>query len=326
MKNPSTPKLHLAAPLAALCLCAAACQNRPAPPEPEPVAPGAIANEKVSNAAVTTNMGNAANAAAAPNGSAPATAETAYVGNAANAAPAPNGSAPATTATGSSTLAPSSTSARTSGSAAPSATAPGAAIPAPKIVPPGTDPQQGEFTLAEALKGLPKTGKLYAEIQTDAGKLKCELYDDKAPVTVANFVGLARGLRPFKDPKTNEWVKHPAYDDGVFHRIIKGFMIQGGDPMGTGAGEGGYIFADEVWSGATHDKRGLLCMANRGKNTNSMQFFIMDGPALHLDGGYTIFGLCGPDATIEKLAATETRGDRAISPPKIKKVTIKRAK
>lgn len=191
---------------------------------------------------------------------------------------------------------------------------------------PGGDPLNGKFDLQDALKGLPKTGKLIAELVTDAGTLKCELYEDKAPNTVANFVGLARGLRPFKDPKTGVWEKRPAYDNGVFHRIIKGFMIQGGDPTGTGAGDGGFVIPDEVWPGATHDRRGLLCMANRGKHTNSMQFFIMDGAARHLDSGYTIFGSCGPDAVIEKLAASEVRGDRAVTPPKIKKVTVRRGK
>lgn len=188
------------------------------------------------------------------------------------------------------------------------------------------DPLHGRFSLEDALKGLPKAGKLMADLVTDAGTLKCELYEDKAPNTVANFVGLARGIRPFKDPKTGVWGKRPAYDDGMFHRIIKGFMIQGGDPTGTGQGEAGYVFPDEVWPGATHDRRGLLCMANRGKNTNSMQFFIMDGAARHLDGGYTIFGNCGPNSVIEKLVATEVRGDRAVQPPRIKKVTIHRGK
>jgi peptidyl-prolyl cis-trans isomerase A (cyclophilin A) len=180
--------------------------------------------------------------------------------------------------------------------------------------------------LEDATKGLPKTGKLFADIVTDAGTLKCEMFEDKAPITVANFVGLARGLRPFKDPKTGVWGKRPGYDNGVFHRIIKGFMIQGGDPTGTGATDGGYVIPDEVWPGATHDRRGQICMANRGKNTNSMQFFITDGAAPHLDSGYTIFGQCGPESVIEKLASAEVRGDRAVNPPKIKKVTVRRGK
>lgn len=188
----------------------------------------------------------------------------------------------------------------------------------------GDDPLQGKFTLADATQGMPAAGKLVAEIQLDAGKLECELYDDKAPNTVANFVGLARGLRPFKDPKTGEWVKRPAYDGTVFHRIIKGFMIQGGDPTGTGRGEPGYVIPDEIWEGSKHDQRGLICMANRGPNTNGMQFFIMDAAKQHLDGGYTIFGKCGPDALIEKLASWETAGDHAVDPPVMKSVTVKR--
>jgi peptidyl-prolyl cis-trans isomerase A (cyclophilin A) len=209
------------------------------------------------------------------------------------------------------------------GSAAVAAKAPATPAVAPAS---DGDPLNGKFTLQDATKGLAPTGKLVAEIATDGGKLKCELFDDKAPKAVANFIGLARGLRPFKDPKTGQWVKRPGYDGTVFHRIIKGFMIQGGDPAGTGAGEPGYVFDDEVWPGATHDRRGLLCMANRGPNTNGMQFFILDAAAKHLDRSFTIFGSCGPDAVIEKLASSEVRGDRAVNPPKITKVTIRRGK
>jgi peptidyl-prolyl cis-trans isomerase A (cyclophilin A) len=194
----------------------------------------------------------------------------------------------------------------------------------PAAAPPANgDPLAGKFTLDDAVKGLTGKGSLVAEIATGLGKLECKLFDDKAPVTVANFVGLARGLRPFKNPQ-GEWVKTNAYDGTSFHRVIKGFMIQGGDPNGNGSGEPGYVIPDEVWQGATHDHRGLLCMANRGPNTNGMQFFIMDGAALHLDRSYTIFGECGPDAVIEKLANVEVQRDRAVSPTKIEKVTIKR--
>jgi peptidyl-prolyl cis-trans isomerase A (cyclophilin A) len=189
----------------------------------------------------------------------------------------------------------------------------------------GADPLDGKFTLAEATAKLPGQGKLFADIRTPKGTLECELYSDKAPITVANFVGLARGLRPFKDPSGN-WVKKAAYDGTTFHRIIKGFMIQGGDPAGTGAGEPGYTIADEIWEGAKHDGRGYLCMANRGKNTNGMQFFITDAAAPHLDGGYTIFGKCQPDSVIEALASTEVSGDRAVNPPKIEGITIRRGK
>ncbi|MEP7314791.1 MAG: peptidylprolyl isomerase [Pseudomonadota bacterium] len=193
-----------------------------------------------------------------------------------------------------------------------------------QTLPPATqgDPLRGVFTLQDATRGLKSGGALSADITTGVGQLHCKLFDDKAPVTVANFVGLARGIRPWKDP-TGKWVKRPAYDGTTFHRVIKGFMIQGGDPLGTGEGEPGYTIADEIWPGAVHDRRGQLAMANRGPDTNGMQFFITDGPARHLDGGFTIFGYCGPDATIGKLASVEVGS--GVPPTKIQKITIKRA-
>lgn len=187
------------------------------------------------------------------------------------------------------------------------------------------DPLRGEFSLEDATAGLSGEGKLVATIKTSLGSLSCELFEDKAPITVANFVGLARGLRPFKDPK-GEWVKRPGYDGTTFHRIIKGFMIQGGDPSGTGQGQPGYVIPDEIWPGAKHDERGLICMANRGPNTNGMQFFILDGKAPHLDGGYTIFGKCSPPDVVEKLASVPTRGERPVDAPRIEQVTVERKK
>lgn len=185
------------------------------------------------------------------------------------------------------------------------------------------DPLAGKFGVKQAFEGLDGSGSPIAEIRTSLGTLKCDLYEDKAPITVANFVGLARGLRPFKTPK-GDWVKRPAYNGTTFHRVIRGFMIQGGDPEGTGAGEPGYLIPDEIWNDAYHSERGLLCMANRGPNTNGMQFFIMDGSAPHLDNGYTIFGKCGPTQVIDKLASVEVQGDRAVNPPKIEAITIQR--
>ncbi len=198
-----------------------------------------------------------------------------------------------------------------------------AAQPVAKLPPAADDPVKGEFSLEDATQGLPGKGPLMAEIKTSKGKLECELYQDKAPITVANFVGLARGKRPWKNPD-GKWVKKPAYDGTTFHRIVKGFMIQGGDPKGTGGGDPGYVIPDEVWQDARHDQRGLLCMANRGKNKNGMQFFILDGPAPHLDGGYTIFGKCGPDETVAELASVPVSGERPVEPPKIEKISIKR--
>lgn len=185
------------------------------------------------------------------------------------------------------------------------------------------DPTGGNFTLSQALEGLAGTGeKVSAKIETDLGTLSCELWPEKAPNTVANFVGLARGSRPWKSG--GKWVKKPLYDGTTFHRIIKDFMIQGGDPNGNGSGGPGYVIPDEIWTGAHHDQRGQICMANRGPNTNGSQFFIMDGPAKHLDGGYTIFGKCGPESLVEKLASTPMKGRKPVKAPLIKKVTIQR--
>jgi len=198
-----------------------------------------------------------------------------------------------------------------------------AAKPVAEVKPSEDDPVKGKWTLDDATKGLPPGKTLTASIETDLGTLSCKLLDDKAPITVANFVGLARGIRPWKTPE-GTWEKKPAYDGTIFHRIIKGFMIQGGDAKKNGTGEAGYVIPDEVWEDGSHDRPGLLCMANRGKNTNSAQFFITDAAAFHLDNGYTIFGECGPEELVHKLAGVEVKGERPVTPPVIKKVTITR--
>ncbi len=200
-----------------------------------------------------------------------------------------------------------------------------AAKPTKKVAPTPDDPEKGEFTLDEATKGLEGQGPLVATIETSLGNIQCRLYDDKAPITVANFVGLARGLRPFK--KGDAWVTQPAYDDTRFHRVVSGFMIQGGTM--NGAEEAGYVIPDEIWEGAAHDRAGLLCMANRGPDTNSKQFFIIDepgptGPPRNLDGGYTIFGECSPTNVVHAIATVPTRGDKPQDPPVITKVTVAR--
>jgi peptidyl-prolyl cis-trans isomerase A (cyclophilin A) len=185
------------------------------------------------------------------------------------------------------------------------------------------DPAHGKFTLTEALDGLPAKGPITATIATSLGTMKCKLFDDKAPITVANFVGLARGLRPWKDP-TGHWVKQPLYDGTTFHRVIRGFMIQGGDPKGNGSGEPGYVIPDELWAGAKHDRAGLLCMANRGPNTNGAQFFITDASAPHLDRSYTIFGECSPTSVVHAIASTPVAGEHPMTQVTINSVTISR--
>lgn len=189
----------------------------------------------------------------------------------------------------------------------------------------GGDPLDGRFTLADATKDLPGKGAIVAKIDTSKGSLQCKLFDDRAPVTVANFIGLATGKRAWKDPNSGNWVNRPAYDGTTFHRVIKGFMIQGGDPKGTGAGEPGYVIKDELWEGAKHDRPGLLCMANRGPNTNGAQFFITDAAAAHLDSGYTIFGECAPVEVVHDIANVATgMQDKPQTTITIKSVTISR--
>jgi peptidyl-prolyl cis-trans isomerase A (cyclophilin A) len=149
-----------------------------------------------------------------------------------------------------------------------------------------------------------------AVISTTYGDMTLSFWPDVAPKTVENFKKLAR---------------EGFYDGTAFHRIIKGFMIQGGDPKGDGSGEPGYVIKDEKWDGAKHDRAGLLCMANRGPNTNGAQFFITDARADHLDSGYTIFGECAPVEIVHEIASVPKGAmDRPTTPVTIKTVTITR--
>jgi peptidyl-prolyl cis-trans isomerase A (cyclophilin A) len=131
---------------------------------------------------------------------------------------------------------------------------------------------------------------LYATLKTSLGVIVVRLYDDKAPKTVENFVGLASGTKEWTDPKTGEKVKRSLYNGTLFHRVIPGFMIQGGDPLGRGTGGPGYKFADEFNPDLRHNKAGILSMANSGPNTNGSQFFITLGPTPHLDNRHSVFG------------------------------------
>ena len=130
----------------------------------------------------------------------------------------------------------------------------------------------------------------FANFKTSEGDFKVRLFDDKAPQTVANFVGLAEGSKEFTDPKTRQKVTRPFYDGLTFHRVIDGFMIQGGCPLGNGTGGPGYQFADEFGPGLRHDRECLLSMANAGRNTNGSQFFITPAPTPWLDNKHAIFG------------------------------------
>jgi peptidyl-prolyl cis-trans isomerase A (cyclophilin A) len=191
------------------------------------------------------------------------------------------------------------------------------------------DPTGGKFTLEQATKGLPgpATAPLVATIETTKGKFTCELFDKQAPNTVANFVGLARGVRPWQDPKSKLWVTKPFYDGLIFHRVIPGFMIQGGDPMGIGIGNPGYKFADEIAPDLKFDRPGLLAMANAGPATNGSQFFITEGTPQHLTGRHTIFGHCDPLSLVTEITAVEKGArDKPVTDVVMKKVTITRDK
>jgi peptidyl-prolyl cis-trans isomerase A (cyclophilin A) len=131
---------------------------------------------------------------------------------------------------------------------------------------------------------------IHATFQTSAGDIVVKLLPEKAPKTVENFLGLAEGTREWTDPRSGQKVKKPLYDGTVFHRVIPEFMIQGGDPLGTGTGGPGYKFADEIGPENKFDRPGLLAMANAGPNTNGSQFFITEVPTPHLNRGHTIFG------------------------------------
>jgi len=161
---------------------------------------------------------------------------------------------------------------------------------------------------------------------TTMGRITCRLFSKEAPNTVANFVGLATGTKPWTSPKTHQIMKDtPFYDGTTFHRVIPGFMIQGGDPLGTGEGGPGYSFDDEFDPNLNFDVAGRLAMANSGPNTNGSQFFITEAPEDHLDQHYTIFGQCDePSLWIVKSIARVNRdeNDKPIEPVIIRKVTI----
>src|SRR5271169_575189 len=171
-----------------------------------------------------------------------------------------------------------------------------------------------------------------AVIETTVGKLTCTLFPDKAPIGVENFIGLATGTKDWKNPVSGV-TKHgvPLYDGTIFHRVIAGFMIQGGDPAGNGSGDPGYAFKNEVSSDLLFDRPGRLAYANAGPNTNGSQFFITEDVAhsTHLSGHYTIFGQCDEaSVTLVKQIARMDRdpsNDRPFKPVKITHIEIKNA-
>lgn len=160
------------------------------------------------------------------------------------------------------------------------------------------------------------------------GEIKLKLYQEKAPVTVENFITLAEGTKEFKDTVTGEMVKKPFYDGVVFHRVIKGFMIQGGDPLGTGRGGPGYTFKCEIVPELKFDAPGKLAMANSGPNTNGSQFFITVAATPGLNGRHTIFGeVVDGYEIVEKISLLpKDAADRPLKPVVMEKVVITRIK
>lgn len=188
------------------------------------------------------------------------------------------------------------------------------------------DPEAGDFTLEEALAGLPEDGSLWVRLVTDKGTIECEMYEDQAPLTVANFVGLARGVRPSRDERSGEWAERRYFDGTVIHRAIPGFVIQGGDPTGTGRGNAGYVIPDEFVPELRHEEAGILSMANRGAGTGSSQFFVTLAPTPHLDDKHTVFGQCTEEGVqiAESIAATAGAQDRPDPPVQIQRVEVLR--
>ncbi len=180
--------------------------------------------------------------------------------------------------------------------------------------------------LSGYVRDLVGAGPLVATIATSMGTLHCELYEHRAPMAVGNFVGLARGLKAWRDPKTLESKQTRFYDGLIFHRVIPEFMIQGGDPAGMGTGGPGYRFANEINPGLRHDRPGILSMANSGPGTNGSQFFITEKATPWLDGKHTVFGHCAEVKVLKKLARVPRNArDRPDKDIVIEKLSIARA-
>ena len=179
---------------------------------------------------------------------------------------------------------------------------------------------------ARAALGLSDGQKLLARLETNKGNVTCELWPDVAPVTVLNFVQLAEGSKEWTDPATNQKVRKPLYNGTIFHPVIPGFMIQGGDPKGNGTGGPGYQFEDETSPDVTFSEPGLLAMANSGPATNGSQFFITDrAKPNHLNGKHTIFGKCADLDVVQKIASVEKdKRDKPLEDVVIKAVVVSR--
>ena len=164
----------------------------------------------------------------------------------------------------------------------------------------------------------------YATLETSKGPIRVRLFPDTAPKTVENFIGLATGTKPWRNPATGAQEQGPLYEGTIFHRVIPNFMIQGGDPLGTGRGGPGYQFEDEVDGPRRFDRPGYLAMANAGPGTNGSQFFITQVPTPWLDGKHTIFGeVVEGMEVVDAIAKVDTDpSDRPVEELRLERVTI----
>jgi peptidyl-prolyl cis-trans isomerase A (cyclophilin A) len=172
------------------------------------------------------------------------------------------------------------------------------------------------------------TNKTQVILHTSEGDIRVTLFPTHAPKTVANFVGLAEGSKDYSQRNARGELSGPFYDGSLFHRVIKGFMIQGGDPTGTGRGGPGYRFGDETHPELQFNRPYLLAMANSGPNTNGSQFFITVGPATHLNRQHTIFGEVADHKSrivVDAIAGASTRADRPEKDIVIERVTVEPA-
>jgi peptidyl-prolyl cis-trans isomerase A (cyclophilin A) len=202
-----------------------------------------------------------------------------------------------------------------------------ASAPAQQSAPPATPAAQDlpDAPTATVAVTIVPNGPMVV-MDTSMGRITCQFYQKQAPVAVANFIGLAEGTKDWTDPGTKKVMHHkPLYNGTTFHRVIPEFMIQGGDPVGTGMGDPGYAFNDEIDPSLTFDRPGRLAMANSGPNTNGSQFFVTEQGYDTLNGHYTLFGQCD-DASVEvaKAIARVPRDsdDKPRSPVILQKVTI----
>ncbi len=190
------------------------------------------------------------------------------------------------------------------------------------------DPEAGDFTLDEAVAGMTTDGQLVAEMGTDFGTLFCDLYADRTPRTVANFIGLVRGTRAWWDVRAGQWVTRPYYRGLTFHRVIPEYIVQGGDYLGDGTGTIGYTMPYEPHETLRHDQRGMLALATLdGPDSGGGQIYITDGPAAQLDGTATIFGHCLPEDLVSQIARLPQSGapdNRPLTAFHVTRVLIRR--